>query len=92
MKTEETKEIFLPYKIVCQAAEGEIVEKKSRFIAAVSPARSEQEAAAFIESVRKKHYDARHNCPAFVIGKTGSFPDAVTTASRAVLRESRSLR
>ena len=69
MKTEETKEIFLPYKIVCQAAEGEIVEKKSRFIAAVSPARSEQEAAAFIESVRKKHYDARHNCPAFVIGK-----------------------
>ena len=69
MKTEETKEIFLPYKIVCQAAEGEIVEKKSRFIATISPARSEQEAAAFIESVRKKHYDARYNCPAFVIGK-----------------------
>lgn len=69
MKTEETKEIFLPYKIVYQAGQGEIVEKKSRFIAAVSPARSEQEAAAFIESVRKRHYDARHNCPAFVIGK-----------------------
>ena len=47
MKTEETKEIFLPYKIVYQAGQGEIVEKKSRFIAAVSPARSEQEAPAF---------------------------------------------
>lgn len=58
-----------PYKILYQGGQGEIVEKKSRFIASVSPAGSEQEAAAFIESIRKKHYDARHNCPAFVIGR-----------------------
>lgn len=68
-KTDEKKEKYLPYKIVFQAGEGEIVEKKSRFIASVAPAGSEQEAVSFIESVRKRHYDARHNCPAFVIGK-----------------------
>lgn len=69
MGTQDGREKFLPYKIVYEAGEGEIVEKKSRFIASVSPAGSEQEAAAFIESIRKKHYDARHNCPAFVIGR-----------------------
>lgn len=66
---ENNKNRFLPYKIVYRGGEGEIIEKKSRFIAAVAPAESEEEALAFIESVRKKHYDARHNCPAFVIGK-----------------------
>lgn len=65
----DKKQDFLPYKIVYQAGMGEIVEKKSRFIANVAPASSEAEAAAFIESIRKKHYDARHNCPAFIIGR-----------------------
>ena len=36
-----------PYKILYQGGQGELVEKKSRFIAAVSPAGSEQEAAAY---------------------------------------------
>lgn len=65
----DKEEKFLPYKIVYRAGTGEIVEKKSRFIASVAPVESEQEAVAFIESVRKKYYDARHNCPAFIIGK-----------------------
>lgn len=66
---ENNKKQFLPYKIVYSGGEGEIIEKKSRFIAAIAPAESEEEAIAFIESVRKKHYDARHNCPAFIIGQ-----------------------
>lgn len=65
------QEKFLPYKIVCEAGEGEIVEKKSRFIAVAAPAQGEAQAAAFVESVRKKYYDARHNCSAYVIGKNG---------------------
>lgn len=60
---------FLPYKIVYRSGSGEYIEKKSRFIASVAPAASEEEAVAFIESVRKKYYDARHNCPAFIIGR-----------------------
>ncbi|MGN0376166.1 MAG: YigZ family protein [Suilimivivens sp.] len=63
------KKDFLPYKIICGPGMGEIVEKKSRFIANVAPADSEETAVSFIESIRKKYYDARHNCPAFVIGR-----------------------
>ncbi|MBO7335339.1 MAG: YigZ family protein [Lachnospiraceae bacterium] len=50
---------------------GEIEEKKSRFIAALVPCTSEDEAVTFIESVRKKNRDARHNCYAYVIGEKG---------------------
>ena len=50
---------------------GEIEEKKSRFIATIEPVSSEEEAAAFIASMKKKYWDARHNCSAFVIGANG---------------------
>ncbi len=58
-----------PIKIVCQGGTGEIVEKKSRFIANVFPIHSEEEALEYITQIRKKHYDARHNCFAYVIGE-----------------------
>lgn len=64
----DSKQSFLPYKILKEGGKGEIVEKKSRFIATLAPANSEEEAAAFIETVKKKYWDARHNCSAFVIG------------------------
>ena len=57
------------YKIIYKEGTGELVEKKSRFIAQIRPVASEEEAFAFIEEVRKKYWDARHNCSAFVIGK-----------------------
>ena len=57
------------YKVVYQAGSGEYEEKRSLFIANVAPVSSEEEATAFIESIRKKYYDARHNCPAFIIGR-----------------------
>lgn len=66
---EDAKQSFLPYRIVYEGGEGEIVEKKSRFIATIAPVENEEEATAFIERIRKKYYDARHNCPAFVIGR-----------------------
>ena len=55
-------------KIVYQGGEGELVEKKSRFIATVVSAGTEEEALSFIEAMRKKYWDARHNCFAYVIG------------------------
>lgn len=55
-------------KTVYTGGEGEIVEKKSRFIATVRPVTSEEEAVAFINEMKKKYWDARHNCSAFVIG------------------------
>ncbi|MGN0244118.1 MAG: YigZ family protein [Lachnospiraceae bacterium] len=56
------------YKTVYEGAEGEIVEKKSRFIASVAKAETEEEAVAFIEQIRKKYWDARHHCSAFCVG------------------------
>ncbi len=55
-------------KTVYSGGEGEIIEKKSRFIATVRPVESEEEAVAFINEMKKKYWDARHNCSAFVIG------------------------
>lgn len=56
------------YINLLRGGEGEIVEKKSRFIGQIRPVNSEEEAYAFIEEVKKKHYDARHNCFAFSVG------------------------
>lgn len=57
------------FKIIYEGGEAEIVEKKSRFIAYVRPVGTEEEAVSFIDEIKKKHWDARHNCSAFVIGK-----------------------
>lgn len=54
---------------VYRGGRGEIIEKKSRFIATVKPVKSEEEAVSFINETKKKYWDARHNCSAFVIGK-----------------------
>lgn len=56
-------------RTVYSGGEGEIIEKKSRFIATVRPVSSEEEAVAFIGEMKKKYWDARHNCSAFVIGE-----------------------
>ena len=55
-------------RIVYAGGEGEIVEKKSRFIATVKPVHSEEEALEFIAGLKKKYWNATHNCSAFVIG------------------------
>lgn len=54
---------------VYKGGQGEITEKKSRFIATVRPVESEDEAVSYINETKKKYWDARHNCSAFVIGK-----------------------
>lgn len=56
-------------KIVFEGGEGEIIEKKSRFIATVKPVDSEEEALDFIAGLKKKYWNATHNCFAFVIGE-----------------------
>ena len=58
-----------PYLILAEDAEGEIQEKKSRFIARLHKTDSEEEASSFIQQTKKKYWDARHNCSAFVIGE-----------------------
>ena len=57
------------YTTVCGYGTGEIVEKKSRFIAEVFPVVSEDEISAHIEKIKKEYWDARHHCWAYVIGQ-----------------------
>ena len=56
------------YRFTWQGGTGELIEKKSRFIASVAPVKSEEEAQSFIEQIKKQYWDARHNCTAFTIG------------------------
>lgn len=56
------------YKAVYEGKTGEIVEKKSRFIATVFSVESEDEALEIVAKMKKKYWDARHNCYAYVIG------------------------
>ncbi len=58
-----------PIKIVYEGGQAEIVEKKSRFIATVKPVNSQEEALDFIAALKKKYWDATHNCSAFVVGE-----------------------
>lgn len=57
------------YKTVYDGGEAEIIEKKSRFIAAVQPIKTEEEALEFIEKVKKQHWSATHNCFAYTVGE-----------------------
>ena len=59
----------MDYKIIYEGGEAEIVEKKSRFIATVTAVDTEEEALEFIEKLRKKYWNATHNCFAYVVGE-----------------------
>ena len=59
----------MSYKVLYQAGEDEIEEKKSRFIAHTLPVNSEDEAVAFLNKIKKEYWDARHNCYAYTIGR-----------------------
>lgn len=55
------------YKTIREEQSFEIVEKKSRFIGYAAPVSSEKEALEFLNKIRKKHWDARHNVYAYSI-------------------------
>lgn len=57
------------YKTILNEGTAELIEKKSRFIANVRPVKTEEEARIFIEEIKKKYWDARHNVFAYQIGE-----------------------
>ncbi len=57
------------YLTVKSRGEHEIVIEKSRFICHIQRAVSEEEAQAFIQSIKKQHWNATHNCSAYFIGE-----------------------
>lgn len=59
------------YLTVAGPALVEIEVKRSRFICRIERVGSEEAARAVVEEERKKHWDARHHCSAFVLGPLG---------------------
>ena len=55
------------YLVPTQFGEDEFYEKKSRFIGRVWPVETEEEALEKIQQMKKQHYDATHNCWAYII-------------------------
>ena len=56
------------FRVPFGAAETEFTEKRSRFIGHLLPVDSEEQAREFIARIKKKYYDARHNCWCYLIG------------------------
>ncbi len=79
------------YKTAIAEARAEYIVNKSTFIAHLAHVETEQEAKAFLESIKKKYYDARHNCYAYILrqdgGKMKSSDDGepAGTAGRPIL-------
>ena len=64
------------YRTAAGEGKGEYTEKRSRFLGEIYPVRSEEEAMARVQAARKKYYDARHHCYAYILGQDGAFKKA----------------
>jgi uncharacterized YigZ family protein len=65
------------YTTIFTQTQTEYVEKRSRFIATVRHCETEEEASAFLQEMRSKYWDARHNCFAYSVenGRLSRFSD-----------------
>ncbi|MED1468620.1 YigZ family protein [Bacillus salipaludis] len=64
------------YYTVKESGEHEIVIQKSRFIAHIKRVETEAAAQDFIQTIKKKHWDATHNCSAYLIGENDQIQKA----------------
>ncbi|RHW37278.1 YigZ family protein [Neobacillus notoginsengisoli] len=64
------------YHTVKQTGTHEINIERSRFIAYVARAETEEEAQAFIAEIKRKHWNATHNCSAYLIGENDQIQKA----------------
>ena len=63
------------YQTIAAPAEDEFVQQKSRFLGAIVPVQTEEEALAFIEAKRKHYWDATHNVYAYIIRAKDGLPE-----------------
>ena len=61
------------YRTISDLSEGYYTEKRSRFLSFALPVRTPDEVKTLIDAYRKKYYDARHVCWAYMLG-----PDRIT--------------
>ena len=81
------------YRTVKQETSAEFIEKRSKFIGYIKPVQTEEEAIAFIQSIKSKHWDATHNVYAYSLreGQTRRYSDDGEphgTAGKMCIRDS----
>jgi uncharacterized YigZ family protein len=62
------------YRTIARPGSIELAIKKSRFISHVHRVGSDEDARAFIAEIKKRHWDANHNCSAYIVGDRGDIP------------------
>ncbi|MGI6113643.1 MAG: YigZ family protein [Mahellales bacterium] len=62
---------MLGYRTVKDYGQAEIVIKKSKFIGHIKKVEDEEQALGFIEEIKRKHWDATHNCYGYIVGEKG---------------------
>lgn len=69
--------VGVEYRTIGKEANDEFIEKKSRFIGYIKPVKTQEEAVAFINEIKSKHWDATHNVYAYVLreGQTRRYSD-----------------
>ncbi len=60
------------YKTISEKGTAAYEIQKSKFYAYTAPAETEEQAREFVATIKKKHFDARHNCSAWVLGADSS--------------------
>ena len=60
------------YLTLASPSQSQFTEKRSRFLAFALPVQTENEAKECVAQYKKKYYDARHVCYAYVIGDDGA--------------------
>lgn len=68
------------YRTVKAKGISEVTAKKSRFLGEAVRVGTPEEAGEYIAAVRKRYYDARHHCFAFIAGEPGT-PDEILRSS-----------
>lgn len=91
--SEQVKDTFLT---IAHPAEGQITEKRSKFLAFAYPVCSTDEVKTLLNEARKKFYDARHICWAYILGaneqhfRTNDDGEPSGTAGKPILGQIRS--
>ena len=57
----------MQYRTIRNEAQDEFIERKSRFIGYAKPVKTQDDAIEFINNIKSKHWDATHNCYAYVL-------------------------
>src|SRR5690625_6094223 len=71
-----TNSMLHEYFTVKHSGEDQLMIQKSRLIGYVRRVETEDEAHEFINEIKKKHYDATHNCSAYIIGENDQIQKA----------------